>query len=239
MQAADRGADAINMSFGSDGGPAPQAVVDAVEYAYSKGVILVSAADDQPNEEQGYPSNILQPTGTGADLAAGRGLAVTAANFAGARASFAGRGTQISLAGFGAFEGPGPRGIFSSFPGNPTELESTGSLLFPGEQCMCRTSLNGDSRYAYLQGTSMAAPIVAGIAAMARELNPDASAADIIRALKESASRPAGSGWNPEPRLGDRRRGRRDERRARDRPPRAAVQAHRPDADPQGPHARR
>ncbi len=198
VQAADRGADAINMSFGSDGGPAPQPVVDAIEYAYSKGVILVSAADDTPSEEQGYPSNVLQPTGTGADLAAGRGLAVTAANFAGARASFAGRGTQISLAGFGAFEGPGPRGIFSNFPGNPTELENSGGgLLFPGEQCMCRTTFNGDNRYAYLQGTSMAAPIVAGIAAMARELNPDASAADIIRALKESASRPAGSGWNP------------------------------------------
>ena len=92
VQAADRGADAINMSFGSDAGPAPQPVVDAVEYAYSKGVILVSAADDQPREDQGYPSNILQPTGTGADLAAGRGLAVTAANFAGTRASGAGRG---------------------------------------------------------------------------------------------------------------------------------------------------
>jgi subtilisin family serine protease len=199
VQAADRGADAINMSFGSDGGPAPQPVVDAVEYAYTKGVILVSAADDQPKEEQGYPSNILQPTGTGADLGAGRGLAVTAANFAGARASFAGRGSQISLAGFGAFEGPGPHGIFSDFPGNATELENSGGgLLFPGERCLCRTSFNGDNRYAYLQGTSMAAPMVAGIAAMARELNPDASAADIIRALKETASRAAGSGWSPD-----------------------------------------
>ena len=200
VQATDRGADAINMSFGSDGGPAPQPVVDAIEYAYAKGVILVSAADDQAVEEQGYPSNILQPTGTGADLAAGRGLAVTAANFLDARASFAGRGSQISLAGYGAFEGGGgPRGIFSAFPGNPTELENSGGgLLFGGEQCMCRRTFNGDSRYAYLQGTSMAAPIVAGIAAMARHLNPDATAADIIRALKESASRAAGSGWNPD-----------------------------------------
>ena len=199
VQAADRGADAINMSFGSDGGPAPQAIVDAIEYAYGKGVILVSAADDQPREEQGYPSNVLQPTGTGADLAAGRGLTVTAANFSGVRASFAGRGSQISLAGFGAFEGPGPRGIFSSFPGNATELENSGGgLLFGGSQCQCRTALDGDSRYAYLQGTSMAAPIVAGIAAMARHLNPDASVAEIIQALKQTASRPAGSGWNPE-----------------------------------------
>ena len=196
VQAADRGADAINMSFGSDAPAAPQPVRDAVEYAYDKGSVLVAAADDQPDEEQGYPSNLLQPTGSGGDLAAGRGLTVTAVNFAGQRASFAGRGTQISLAAPGGFEGAGPRGIFGAFPGNPTELEAGGGLLFPGDDCNCRTTLGGDARFAYLQGTSMAAPIVAGVAAMARRLNPDATAADIIRAFKESATRPAGSGWN-------------------------------------------
>jgi subtilisin family serine protease len=198
VQAADRGADAINMSFGSDDPRAPQPVVDAIEYAYSKGSVLVAAAGDQPVDEQGYPSNLLQPSGTGADLAAGRGLTVTAANFAGARASFAGRGSQISLAAPGGFEGGGPRGIFSAFPGNPTELEAGGGVLFPADDCQCRTTLGGDSRFAYLQGTSMAAPIVAGVAAMARELNPDATVADIIRTLKETASRPAGSAWSPE-----------------------------------------
>ncbi|MDQ3722641.1 MAG: S8 family serine peptidase, partial [Actinomycetota bacterium] len=66
----------------------------------------------------------------------------------------------------------------------------------PGSNCRCRVTFGGDSRFAHLQGTSMAAPIVAGVAAMARELNPDATAADIIRALKENATRPAGSGWN-------------------------------------------
>ncbi len=199
VQAADRGADAINMSFGSDDPAAPRPIREAIEYAYSKGVVLVAAANDTPAEEQGYPSNLLQPTGTGSDLAAGRGLTVTAANFGGQRASFAGRGSQISLAAPGAFEaGGGPPGIFSSFPGNPTELEAGGSLLIPGGDCRCRRTFGGDSRYAYLQGTSMAAPIVAGVAAMARELNPDATVVDIIRALKESASRPAGSGWGPE-----------------------------------------
>ena len=199
VQAADRGADAINMSFGSDEPGAPQPIRDAVAYANSKGSILVAAADDMPVEEQGYPSNLLQPSGTGSDLAAGRGLTVTAANFGGRRASFAGRGSQISLAAPGAFENSGgPPGIFSSFPGNQTELEASGSLLIPGRDCRCRTTFGGDARYAYLQGTSMAAPIVAGIAAMARQLNGDATAADIIRAVKESATRPAGSGWNPE-----------------------------------------
>ena len=200
VAAADRGVDAINMSFGSDGPVAPKPVVDAVDYAASKGIVLVAAADDRAVEDQGYPSNLLQPTGTGADLAAGRGLVVTAANFAGGRASFAGRGTQISLAAFGAFEGGGPPGILSAFPGNPTELENAGGgLLTPGgANCRCRTTFLGDSRYAYLQGTSMAAPVVAGVAGMARHLNGDATIADIIRAFKETASRPAGSAWGPE-----------------------------------------
>lgn len=198
VQAADRGADAINMSFGSQDARAPRAIVDAVEYAQSKGSILVAAADDRPVEEQGYPSNLLQPTGTGSDLAAGLGLTVTASNFAGRRASFAGRGSQISLAAPGGFEGGGPLGIFSGFPGNPTELEGRGNLLLPGADCRCRTIFGGDSRFAYLQGTSMATPIVAGVAAMAHQLNPDASAKDIIRALKQTATRPAGSGWDPE-----------------------------------------
>jgi subtilisin family serine protease len=196
--AADRGADAVNMSFGSDTAAAPQAITDAIDYAVGKGVVLVAAVGDEPDEEQGYPANLLQPTGSGPDLAAGRGLTVTAANFAGQRASFAGRGTQVSLAAFGAFEGGGPAGIFSGFPGNPTELESNGSLLFPGAHCGCRTTFGGDRRFAYLQGTSMAAPLVSGIAAMVRHLNPDATAAEVIRALKETASRPAGSGWSPE-----------------------------------------
>jgi subtilisin family serine protease len=198
VDAADHGADAINMSFGTMGAPAPQPIIDALHYAADKGAILVAAADDHPVDEQGYPSDLLQPTGSGSDLGSDLGLTVTAANFAGARASFAGLGTQISLAAFGAFEGPGPHGIFGAFPANPTELERAPTLLTPGDDCRCRVPFEGDPRYAYLEGTSMAAPIVAGVAAMARHLNPDASAADIVMALKQSAARPAGSGWTPD-----------------------------------------
>jgi serine protease len=200
VQAADLGADAINMSFGTDGSsPAAKAISDAINYAVSKDVVLVAAAADNPVEEQGDPANLLQPTGTGQDITAGLGLSVTAANFSDQRAPFAGRGSQISLAAYGAYdEVLGPDGLIGAFPGNPTQLESGGSVLFPQTPCGCRTQIGGDSRYAYLQGTSMAAPIVAATAALARALNPDAHAADIIRILKQTASRPAGSGWSPE-----------------------------------------
>ena len=197
VQAADLEADAINMSFGTDGTTPPaQAVVDAIDYAVTRDVVLVAAAADAPVEEQGDPANVLQPTGTGPDITAGRGLTVTAASFAGTRAAFAGRGSQISLASFGSFDATaGPPGLFGAFPGNTTELESGGGVLFGPPACRCRAQFEGDSRWAYLQGTSMAAPMVAATAALASNLNPDLSAADVIRMLKETASRLAGTGW--------------------------------------------
>jgi serine protease len=200
VQAADLGADAISMSFGSDGVARPvQALSEAIDYALAKDAVPVAAAADRPVEEQGDPANLLQPTGTGPDLAIGRGLTVTAANFADQRASFAGRGTQISLAAYGSFDATiGPGGLLAAFPGNHTELEDDGGLLSGQAPCNCRTQLAGDNRFAYLEGTSMAAPMVAAVAALARDLNPDVHAADVIRALKETASRPPGSGWSPE-----------------------------------------
>ncbi len=161
--------------------------------------MLVAAAADQPVEEQGDPANLLQPTGSGADIGAGRGLTVTAANFFDQRAPFAGRGSQISLAAYGSFDQTvGPAGLIGAFPGNTTELETGSGLLLPEPPCECRTQLGGDNRYAYLQGTSMAAPVVAAIAALARRLNPDLPAPEVIRVLKQTATRPAGTNWSPE-----------------------------------------
>ncbi len=64
--------------------------------------------------------------------------------------------------------------------------------------CGCRTSYRGDARYAYLSGTSMAAPQVAGTAALMKRLNPDLRVRDVLRLIKRTARRPAGSGWNPD-----------------------------------------
>jgi hypothetical protein len=53
----------------------------------------------------------------------------------------------------------------------------------------------GSNAYAFLQGTSMAAPQVAATAALMRVLNPDATLADVLITLKRTAQRPAGTGW--------------------------------------------
>ncbi len=200
VDATDRHVGAINMSFGPETptpAPAPESEVRALDYAAAHKVVLVAAAADDPGAEQGDPANVLQPAGTGPSLTQGIGLDVTAADFSGHRASFAGYGSEISLSAFGALNpdastvlgiGP-PPGIFGAFPANFSALEGL------PEPCGCRTSFQGSDRYAYLQGTSMAAPQVAAVGAMMRVLNPYASLEDILRTLKETAARPRGSAW--------------------------------------------
>jgi len=193
------GADAITMSFGTDPGTQPsQAVRDAVDYAYDHGVVMAAAAADSAISEQGYPANLLQPTGTGASLTHNKGLSITAADALDRRAAFAGLGSQISLAAYGAYDpaGVGPPGIFGAFTAGPNELETGSPGVPPRPPCGCRTTFASDPRYAYVQGTSMATPMVAATGALIRHLNPDLGVAEIVRLIKETARRPAGSGWN-------------------------------------------
>jgi serine protease len=193
VDAVNRGAKVINMSFG--GGRESSGEKRAISYAWRHDVVLIAAASDTAGVENGHPAKDLQPTGTGSNLEEGRGLVVTAAEGSGKRAVFAGRGSQISIAAYGDTDVEGPPGIFSTFPAATTIIEtgqSTEPVLSP---CFfCRATLEGDRRYAYLAGTSMAAPQVAGAAALVRAANPRLSAASVIRVLKLTAS---GKGrWN-------------------------------------------
>ena len=168
----------------------------AVRYANKRGEVMVAAAADEPKLEQGDHANLLQPTGTASKLDSKRnkGLTVTAATAADTRASFAGRGSQISLASYGSYGSPiGSPGLLGAFPKNKTELER-GSFEPVSPACDCRVAINGDSRFARLQGTSMAAPIVAGVAAMVGSINPGLTNAEVIRMIKVTSRRVGG--WN-------------------------------------------
>ena len=155
--------------------------------------MLIAAAADQPIAEQGHPAKDLQPTGTGRNIKRrARASWSPPPTPPGARASFAGRGSQISMAAMGD-TGTRGGGIFSAFPANPTQIETGGSNP-PGPPCpTCRTVFNGDSRFAYLAGTSMAAPQVAGAVALVRAANPRLRRSAVVRLMKQTATRAAGA----------------------------------------------
>ena len=138
-----------------------------------------------------------------ADIAKGIGLSVAAAQADGGRAWFSGYGSQISLAAYGAYDRTsGPAGLLAGFPRAHAYIED----FEPGNPdadppipdtpaCGCRVRFAGSTRYAYLAGTSMAAPQVTAVAALMRHLNPALTPAQVERMIKRTAQRPAGTGW--------------------------------------------
>ncbi|HEV2875291.1 MAG TPA: S8 family serine peptidase [Thermoleophilaceae bacterium] len=180
---------AINMSFG--GGPDSAALDAAIQAAYDRGIVLVAAAsNDDDGGRQGAPASLLQP-GDAPNLDAGRGLVVTAADFEDTRAG-TGLGPGISLAAYGAYdETRGPPGLISTYPGAFTLRDLPSCSPFAGPDCS-RRDLGGVDAYAYLQGTSMATPQVAALAALIGALNPHLTTSEKLRIVKETARRAVG-----------------------------------------------
>jgi serine protease len=72
----------------------------------------------------------------------------------------------------------GQQWILSTWPAGSVQDDSFGG----------RTTLNGDSRFAYLVGTSMAAPQVAGVAALIRAVKPNMPNTSVVHLIKATAS---------------------------------------------------
>jgi serine protease len=190
--AVSHGSDAINMSFGGGASPTEIALLrNALSFALTNGSIPVAAAANTPtpSPSNNYPAQLLQPEGTGPDLANGMGLVVTSASHSGSRSAFAQKTSGVSVAAYGSATDQisgGQQGILSTFPPALVDAD-VGAGEWPGP-CQCRTSVLGDNRYAYLVGTSMATPQVAGLVALIRAAKSNTSAAKVIKLIKETAS---------------------------------------------------
>jgi subtilisin family serine protease len=166
--AVDHGARILNLSVG--GPRTSKTERRAIEYAVDRGALVVTSVGNeaQSGNPVEYPAALVQPVGS--DGAGGAGLAVTASTAGGRHASFANSGSWVSLAA------PGDHvlGALSS---------ASSPLLFPRTTLPAATGL-----YGYGSGTSFAAPLVSGAAALVWAANPSLSAQQVAETLKATAS---------------------------------------------------
>ncbi|MEN9697865.1 MAG: hypothetical protein RLZ56_1286 [Bacteroidota bacterium] len=160
--AVDNGAKIINMSFGKSFSPQQIWVDSALRYAAKKDVLIVHSAG---NEYYDLDTKSVYPNPYSSFLNDTAKNIITVA----ASSDFTFGGSLLT-----DFSNYGPKIVDVLSPGN--KIYST---------------LPGKNNYGYLQGTSMAAPIVSHIAAMIRSYYPNLTALEVKKILMQSVWKPA------------------------------------------------
>ena len=161
--AVDNGAKVINMSFGKGYSPEKYWVDDAVKYAQSKGVLLVHAAgNDAKNIDTSF--NYPSPVFVSDSKRASNWITVGAS-------------------------GPNndkPNSLtanFSNYGKNEVDVFAPGVKIY--------ATVPGGNTYQNLQGTSMASPVVAGLAALILQYYPSLTPEQVKYVIEKSSQAPA------------------------------------------------
>lgn len=153
--AADNGANIINMSFGKEFSPNRREVEEAIDYAVSKGVLLVHAAgNDAKDTTLLVDSNFPTPQ----KIATSEGKVAA----------------WLEVGASSAIKGPDLPAVFSNYGDKSVDI------FAPGFQV--ESSVPGN-QYAVFSGTSMASPALAGAAALVWSVKPDMNANEVRELL--------------------------------------------------------
>jgi subtilisin family serine protease len=153
--AVDNGAQIINMSFGKRFSPDKKVVDQAVQYAASKGVLLIHASGNSAHNTEEiphYPNRTLDATGE----------------------------TVNNWLEVGAVSWESEENMVASFSNYG---KSTVDLFAPGVDIL---SAAPDQEYENASGTSMAAPVTAGVAALVMSYFPGLTAQEVRDILVKS-----------------------------------------------------
>ncbi|MEG0188370.1 MAG: S8 family serine peptidase, partial [Algoriella sp.] len=157
--AADNGAKILNMSFGKAYSPDKQIVWDAFKYAEKKGLLLIKAAGND-NENVDTENNF--PT-----IFNEKGDAIV---------------NNVITVGANTMDVNVLKSGFSNFGKKSVDVFAPGSDIYS-------TVPKKDGEYKNLDGTSMASPVVAGVAALVWAHYPKLSALDIKKIFMESVNK--------------------------------------------------
>lgn len=157
--AVDNGAMVLNMSFGKPLSPGKKYVWEAMKYAQDKGVLLVHAAGND---------NV--------DIAAEENYPTNFASVTDA-APFV---NNVITVGASTRDSQALRAGFSNYNLKMVDVFAPGNEIY---------STVPDGQYRYLQGTSMASPVVAGAAALLKAYMPNLTPAQMIEALVNTSNK--------------------------------------------------
>jgi subtilisin family serine protease len=159
--AVDNGARVINMSFGKNLSPEKNWVDDAVKYAQSKGVLLIHAAGNDAADVDTV-GNFPNPVFKGTKERAANWITVGASS------------DPLAESEFKSYTAS-----FSNFGKDEVDVFAPGTRIY--------STLPGGNKYGNLDGTSMAAPVVTGVAALILEYFPNLTPEQVKYCIEKSA----------------------------------------------------